>query len=177
MEDADGDEEEEMEQNENHGEDGAPLDDYVQEANTLELPEDMNLDTSEETQEPMPDEDIDMEDAEEPIEEPTLDREGDDTTSDAEDVDADESAAPNDGTGMQQNEPLDEAQDANHTVAQPELHAGQGNESGASQGATASASGQGSMEIDVADRTGEGGHDDAPQPGEQGVYPAPLDKS
>ncbi|EED77198.1 predicted protein, partial [Postia placenta Mad-698-R] len=120
-EDADGDEEEEMEQDGNHGEDGAPLDDYVQEANTLDLPEDMNLDTLGDTQEPIPDEDIDMEDAEEPIGEPTLDRERDDTTSDAEDVDADESAALNDGAGMQQDEPLDETQDTNHTVAQPDF--------------------------------------------------------
>lgn len=127
-EDADGGEEDEqMEEGEPDQEGGAPLDDFVQEAETLDLPDDMNF-GKEDGKEPQLDDDIEMDDEEGGEEE---ERPGEDMAQEAEeedmmDTEGDKPQAISED-GAQPDGPTEDMVDA---TAAPDLQAGTGQDSG-----------------------------------------------
>ncbi|KAM5539433.1 hypothetical protein V8D89_006885 [Ganoderma adspersum] len=139
---------------------GAPLDDFIQEAETLDLPDDMDF-GKDEGKESQLDEDIEMD--EEGDDAPEEERPGDDNAKDAEEEDVEmEGENPQ---AMQEGaaQPEGTTEDMVDTTAQPDLHAGTGQDSGeAGDQATAEANegegGQGpssSGEAGGAEETGE----------------------
>ncbi|KAI0373653.1 midasin [Pilatotrama ljubarskyi] len=129
-----GGEDEAMEEGEQEQQDGAPLDDFVPEANTLDLPEDLDF-GKDGDKEPGLDEDIDMGDE---GDEGGEDGEGPEEEKPGEGVD--EGAEEEDAMDVEDNPqamPEDAAQSENVTedivdgaTAQPDLHAGAGQDSG-----------------------------------------------
>ncbi|KAI0631943.1 midasin [Trametes polyzona] len=125
--------EEAMDEGEQDQQDGAPLDDFVPEANTLDLPEDLDL-GKEDGKQPEMDDDIDMGEEEEDGE----DAEGSEEEKPGEGVD--EGAEEDDAMDVEDNPtevPEDAAQPENVSedivdgaTAQPDLHAGAGQDSG-----------------------------------------------
>ncbi len=120
-------EDEQMEEGEPDQEGGAPLDDFIQEAETLDLPDDMNF-GKEDGKEPQLDDDIEMDDEEGGEEE---ERPGEDMTQDAAEEDMMDTegdnpqAIPEDGA--QTDGPTEDMVDA---TAAPDLQAGTGQDSG-----------------------------------------------
>ncbi|RDX53520.1 midasin [Lentinus brumalis] len=120
-------EDEQMEEGEPDQEGGAPLDDFIQEAETLDLPDDMNF-GKEDGKEPQLDDDIEMDDEEGGEEH---ERPGEDMTQDAAEEDMMDTegdnpqAIPEDGA--QTDGPAEDMVDA---TAAPDLQAGTGQDSG-----------------------------------------------
>ncbi|KAI0822070.1 midasin [Trametes gibbosa] len=121
-----------MDEGDQEQQDGAPLDDFVPEANTLELPEDLDF-GKENGKEPELDEDIDMgdEDVEEELDGPEEEKPGDGVDDGAEeddamDVEENPTAVPENAA-----QPENGSEDiVDGATAQPDLHAGAGQDSG-----------------------------------------------
>ncbi|KAI0769070.1 midasin [Trametes elegans] len=163
-----GEQDEAMEEGEQEQQEGAALDDFVPDANTLDLPEDLDL-GKEEGKEPELDEDIDMGD-----EEGAEDAEGPEEEKPGEGVD--EGAEEDDTMDVEDNPQTvaeDAAQPENVTedlvdgaTAQPDLHAGAGQDSGeagdqAMTDVSQGAGGQGPSSAGQAVQQAEGEEQDA----------------
>ncbi|EMD40100.1 hypothetical protein CERSUDRAFT_122188 [Gelatoporia subvermispora B] len=109
------------------GRDGAPMDDYIQNAETLDLPDDLDLDAEKEQQ--GLDEDLEMEDAEGEGEESLPEGEEEAIGENAEDMETEEDG-PMEGQGvegMDQEAPeVPPEEKPEGAVANPDLHAGEG---------------------------------------------------
>ncbi|CCL98515.1 uncharacterized protein FIBRA_00514 [Fibroporia radiculosa] len=124
---------------------GAPLDDHIQEAEMLDLPDDLDLDTGKNEKEELLDDDISMGDEEELEKDQNHpDQENADGESEAEAEDP----KPDMAESMQEdNAPADghPEEGKDDAIAQPDLHGGDGIDQGMSNGASASeAKGEGS---------------------------------
>lgn len=125
------DQEEPADDGEREQDGGAPLDDFVPEANTLDLPDDMDF--GKEDKDAGLDDDIEMDDEDGPEDEAheeekpgsTMDEDGEDE--DGMDVDADNPQAVQEDTLQPEGAPEDVIDGA---TAQPDLHAGAGQDSG-----------------------------------------------
>ncbi|PCH39866.1 midasin [Wolfiporia cocos MD-104 SS10] len=132
---------------------GAPIDDHIQEAEILDLPDDMDLDSGKDLQDQIGDEDITMDDADDaegasPEEEAPADADmdqgdtGDAPTETAQDDDAAGDLPEKERDGV---------------TAQPDLHEGDGNDSGAAQGGASSEARGSESEFRETDVSGDRG--------------------
>ncbi|KAI9068715.1 midasin [Trametes sanguinea] len=162
-------EEEVREEGEQDQQGGAPLDDFVPEANTLDLPEDLDFE-KDEGKEPEMDDDIDMgeEDGGEEAEGPEEEKPGEGVDEGAEeddamDVEDNPQAVPEDAA-----QPENVSEDIiDGATAQPDLHAGTGQDSGdaGDQGMAEAEQGQGGQGPSSAGKAG--GPEEEAQEGEK----------
>ncbi|KAL6308298.1 midasin [Sparassis latifolia] len=150
---------------EDNGDNGAPMDDYIQDANTLDLPEDMKLDSAQDVPD-ADDDDISMDDAVEDAEDTREDLSGGSPEGEDEPIDEAAVQAQVDDSSP----PADTREDEETAVAQPDLHtdAGDGSDKGDSHGGARS---EGAAQNETCDATNGGASSTETSKGEIGASP------
>ncbi|KZT67287.1 hypothetical protein DAEQUDRAFT_812985 [Daedalea quercina L-15889] len=141
-----------------NGPDGAPLDDHIQDANALDLPDDIEFDTGKDKPEQGIDDDLSLDDGDE-SDEPSMPVENEPTTEDLATDDIENSQHMDDtdhavDNAVEEDASMDETGEG--AVAKPDLR-GDGQESGQAQGASAAEAHDADMDVDSAaeERTGQ----------------------